>query len=260
MSLANEVENLAVNLRDIREAITERGGTVSNTAGFKDLPDAVRSIPAGDSWYDFFWDTYQDNGAKTDYSNRFSGRGWTNETFKPKYDVITTNAYMLFRYSGIVDLGEALTARGKKIIIDTDVLQYTFNSTLLEVIDGIEFEKPIARFDGTFHYSSNLREIKTPIPIANVVTFNGFDGCAALEEIRFNGIIGIGGANGLNLKAATKLSKASIENIIGCLSTTTRGLSITLSGAAVEAAFGSTSSAEWTNLIDTRANWTIVLI
>ena len=40
------------------------------------------------SAYDEFWDKYQQNGNRTDYYCAFSGRGWTTDNFKPKYDII----------------------------------------------------------------------------------------------------------------------------------------------------------------------------
>lgn len=64
-----------------------------------------------------------------------------------------------------------------------------------------------------------------------------------------------------------KLSKPSITSIINCLSTTTSGLTVTLSKTAVNNAFetsegvadGSTSQ-EWLNLVATKTNWTISLV
>lgn len=40
------------------------------------------------SAYDEFWDAYQDNGNRLDYGRAFSGTGWNNTTFKPKYDIV----------------------------------------------------------------------------------------------------------------------------------------------------------------------------
>jgi hypothetical protein len=62
--------------------------------------------------------------------------------------------------------------------------------------------------------------------------------------------------SGLNLQWSTKLSKASITSIINCLSSTTSGLSITLSKTAVDNAF---TAEEWAALENTKHNWTIAL-
>jgi hypothetical protein len=87
---------------------------------------------------------------------------------------------------------------------------------------------------------------------------NCFNLCESLENIVIEGTIG---QNGLNLQWSTKLSKASITNTINVLSTTTSGLSVTLSQTAVNNAFtGGSTGSEWLNLIATKNNWTINLI
>jgi hypothetical protein len=92
---------------------------------------------------------------------------------------------------------------------------------------------------------------------------SSFTGCTNLKNVVFEGTLG---QNGLNLQWSSKLSKASIESIINALSSTTSGLSVTLSKEAVQKAFetsegandGNTSD-EWLNLIATKNNWTITL-
>ena len=39
------------------------------------------------SQYDEFWDTYQTNGQRTNYTYAFSGLGWTDNLYKPKYPI-----------------------------------------------------------------------------------------------------------------------------------------------------------------------------
>lgn len=216
------------------------------------------------SEYDRFWDNYQQNGQRTNYQNAFSGKGWTVETFKPKYDITSNESYMLFRASGIVgDLGEILKTLGRKLTIRGNI-SYGFNTSEFEIIDGIEFSGVLTNMDAAFSNSLKLREIKTPLLIDANTSINGFASCYALEELRFDGTIG---KNGLNLQWSPKLSKSSIVNIIGCLSTTTSGLSVTVSKTAVNNAFetsegagdGSTSQ-EWLNLTATKPNWTISLV
>lgn len=231
-----------------------------------EMPDKINVVfEAGkQAEYDAFWDSYQDNGNRTDYANAFSGRGWSESTFKPKYDMTVTNPYMLFRYCGIKDLGEAIRNSGKRLILDSNNFQYVFQTTELEIIDGIEFAQTPLNYDATFNNSYKLREIKIPLPVTDTTKLSAFNNCPALEEVRFNGTIG---TSTLNLQWSTKLSKASIENIVSCLSTTTTGLTVTLSKVAVNKAFETsegandgTASTEWTTLIGTRSNWTISLV
>jgi len=52
--------------------------------------------------YDRFWDKYQENGAKEYYRYAFAGAGWNNETVKPKYDIVPTNAGNMFVSNSIL--------------------------------------------------------------------------------------------------------------------------------------------------------------
>ena len=63
--------------------------------------------------YDRFWDVYQDNGKRVSYSGAFYGSGWTDETFKPKYDIVPTKeSIYMFRDSGITNIESALDKQG----------------------------------------------------------------------------------------------------------------------------------------------------
>ena len=71
--------------------ITENGTTTLATAGkccYRNI-DVNVNVPVGDSHYDAFWDTFQRNGERKDYRYGFSGIGWNDENFKPKYDIIS---------------------------------------------------------------------------------------------------------------------------------------------------------------------------
>jgi len=54
--------------------------------------------------YDRFWDVIQQNGERTNYINMFSNRGWTRETFKPKYAICPQSANAIFNTFGTGDL------------------------------------------------------------------------------------------------------------------------------------------------------------
>ena len=94
---------------------------------------------------------------------------------------------------------------------------------------------------------------------------NIFAGASALEEITITGTIG---QNGFSISPCVKLSKDSIKSVINALSTTTSGLTVTLSKTAVNNAFGidvddTTTWAEGTEYYELRHskdNWTISYI
>lgn len=220
----------------------------------------------GDSYYDTFWDAYQENGNVSSYLNRFSGKGWTNETFKPKYDIRPNGGSMTscFYSSGISgDLVEILSEGG--VVLDTSKVtnfNSAFNSTVFTRIGTIDTTGATsnAALTQAFAASVSLKKIdKLILKSDGSQTFNGtFDRCSALEEIEIEGVIG---QSGLNMSACTKLSKESITSIINALSTTTNGLTVTLSHAAVDAISDAEDGVTWWGiLVDSRMNWTIALV
>jgi hypothetical protein len=216
--------------------------------------------------YDAFWDTYQNNGKRVDYSYAFAGQGWVNDNFRPKYDIIPTAASHLFSAGRITDLSELIEKTGVRFGTSkvTSVSYFAQYSSLTK-IPTLDFSS-CADLSYLFIYNYNLREIEKVILKSDgsqKFTNYSFGFNESLEEIRFDGTIG---QNGLNFQWSTKLSHDSILSIVNALSTTTSGKSVTLSKSAVNKAFetsvgandGSTS-AEWLALVGTRSNWTISL-
>lgn len=230
-----------------------------------------KSEGGGDNHYDRFWDAYQDYGNPKDYSMAF-GSSWTEEIFKPKYDIVPTNAYMIFRTNKMnIDLVEYLNDIG--IILDLSKAtntQYMFNGSSFTRIGAVDVSGSTnsTPLDSVFTNCRSLVTIDKIIPKTATGGYNTFSStfgnCNALENVTFEGTIS---TNGLNLQYSKNLSHDSIVNIINVLSTTTSGLSITLSKEAVNKAFETSvdladgvTSAEWLDLIATKQNWTISLV
>ena len=168
------------------------------------------------------WDMLQSYGNRRQYQTAFYGFNGSN--FNPKYDIIASSGYATFSTSTIVN-----------IECDIDVSGAT-NCTAM------------------FSAMPNLKKIKKLICSSACNFASAFNGDISIEEIRFEGELG---QTGLNLQWSTKLSKASITSIINALSTTTNGLTVTLSKTAKEVAF---TADEWNSLIATKSNWTISLV
>lgn len=219
--------------------------------------------------YNNFWDSVQKNGDLTAYENVFSGRGWNNITFKPKYSMQPTGAYMMFRYNqyqgSLIELlkQQNITMDFSKCTSANYCFSYS-QFTEIGVLDLRKFNKnKIAQM---FQGCSKLKKIEKILITDTVGCDSGFASCGALEEVIFEGVIG---QKGFSFASCKLLNKASIESIINCLKVetdTTSELSIGFSLQAVNNAFktaegladGSTSE-EWTNLIATKPNWTITL-
>lgn len=221
------------------------------------------------SQYDEFWDALQKNGTRTDYYYGFSGYSWTAETFKPKYDIrgvrfqstfFVTNTF----YGSLID-----------ILNECGVVLDTSQATQITTLFGYSGLSDIPHIDCSglttlsigdmFNNCAYLKKIEK-ITLKEGVYFgtNAFNACRSLEEIEFAGVLS---TNNVNLQWSTKLNKASIVSLIRILSTSTTGLTITLSKTAVNTAFETSTGAadgsisqEWGDLIIEKPNWNISLV
>lgn len=224
--------------------------------------------------YDAFWDVYQENGERGNYAGAFGGRGWNKDTFKPKYPIVPVGSTVC------------------------DYMFYNFNKISSSTADDLlDFSDVDIDFSGSTRFTNTFQDARIKnlyVDASNATamnsTFNGGNGgyidnltlkvsdkCAAFgatfgymnhtKEIRFTDDSVIAATTGF--PQSTKLSKESIESIIGALSESASGKTLTLSKTAVDKAFetsegakdGSTS-AEWNALGGTnrpRQNWTITL-
>jgi hypothetical protein len=210
----------------------------------------------GKSFYDEFWDNMQNNGNRTDYSYAF-GSHWNNTTLKPKYDIKPLNANACFRQCQVSDLEKQFTDCG--IVLDTSKTRnfgLFFGQSTCTVIPPIDYssitESPVPQMFSGCNQLVTLRKLKVREDLS--YNTNLFQICYELVDLVIDGTIG---GNGFNLQWSTKLSKASITSIINALSSTTSGLTVTLSQTAVNNAF---TTDEWNALANTKTNWTISLV
>lgn len=260
MTIAEKILQLKRDFDEVYEAGKAEGGdtTAAYEQGVADGKQAE---------YDAFWDAYQNNGNRTDYSAAFSGIGWNSKTLIPKYDVVPKVAAQIFaRDSFGGDLAEHFERIGVRLDFSqaTTIVEPFYMTGVTRV--GVLDTRSTSSLNSLFSYSGNKLKTVDCLILKDdgSQTFgnNSFINCTGLTNITVQGKIG----RTVNMQWAP-LSKASLTSVINALSTTTSGLSITLSKTAVNNAFatsegaadGSTSS-EWLNLIATRSNWTISLV
>ena len=176
------------------------------------------------SEYDTFWDVYQENGNKISYRLAFFGSGWNDTTFHPKYP--------MKMYKGQQQMQAFYYFRGTHIDVDID----------FRAVGNAQ----------VFQSASLLKTISKLIVTDEVTYTNWFAGCPALEDITIEGTIG----NDISFPDSALLTKASIESIIGALSGTVTGKTLTVNAAAKQVAF---TDSEWAELIGTKPNWTFSL-
>ena len=220
--------------------------------------------------HDKFWDAYQNNGNRNYYPNGFRGNsGWTKDNFYPKYDIKPVgDAVQLFYAWEIADKHTMdLSARLKEcgVVLDTSQatsLQQAFAYVRFASIPPIDVTGLTSGASLLFGDSRTTKTIeKIIIAETTPINSNWFRNDTALENLTIEGTIG---QNGFNVKDCTKLSGASIVSIIEALSTTTSGLSVTLSQTAVNnMTFPITGNKgtynSWTELEQSKTNWTISL-
>lgn len=220
------------------------------------------------SEYDAFWDAYQKNGERTVYEHGFSGRGWNEITFAPKYDIKPTNVYMMFAGCEIKDIPSSIEKSG--VSLDFSNCSTGFNYLVFNNLETKHFGVIDTRKSDKFgQIMNNARVMKKVDKLIlrddGSQQFNSppFIYCVGLEDFTVEGKVGSGGFN----MSWSPLNKASLTSIVNALSSTTTGLTVTLRLAAVNTAFETTAgvadgstSEEWTALIATKPNWTINLI
>lgn len=208
----------------------------------------------------------QNYGARTYF--RYGFAYWHSDAFYPAHDIAPVgDSAQIFAYvTGTFDLADRLNECGVKL--DTrncTNLTYAFTGGTITHVPEID-TRGLSNVNSVFISSTAL------ITIDNIIlkddgsqTFQSvFDYSRAIENLKITGVIG---QNGFDLQHATKLSRASIESVINALSSTTTGLTVTLSKTAVNKAFETaegandgSSSNDWEWWIGTKQYWTISLV
>ena len=219
--------NYGLKASDITSATLERNGQVVidfsapliKSGEMADKVDKVyeAGIESGkQTEYDRFWDTFQRNGSLVVYENAFGGRGWNAETFKPKYDIRPTAAYMMFRsFGGRIDLVEHLKTLGITLDLSNCTnFQYFLQWSNITRIGEVDIRQ--AKGSATtamFAYATYLHTIDLLKVAETNTTMNVFESCSALQNITVEGVV----AANVGFQNSSKLNDASVDSIIAAL-------------------------------------------
>lgn len=199
MSKSNNLSDFLMSLANKLRQYLKTSDKI-NPQNFEDKIDAVYEAAAQEA-YDDFWDTFQQNGERTAYEYAFGSDGWTNDIFKPKYNIRAAygNHGNIFSYSGITgslkqilnDLGITLSFYQKEgrhyganyVFIGTKF-------TELPVLDFSEAEGNIA-LQTAFSNNPLLETIEKVILPTDCTGYgtNTFQANYALKNIDFGGTI-----------------------------------------------------------------------
>lgn len=213
MSIAEKLTTIAENQQKVYEAGKEEGYEVGKEEGYE----------AGQkSEYDRFWDAFQDNGVRDNYFYAFAGPCWTNENFKPKYDMIldykqnnTNSGQNIFAFATNIygSLKEIFDSSGVKF--DT---QYVRNPTNMFNQTKNITELPYVDLSGTLStasqvfYACGAETIKVTLP-DRALNYNGCFRCSNLKNLEITGTI-----DGTNFSVQwSDLTHTSLMSIINAL-------------------------------------------
>jgi hypothetical protein len=175
----------------------------------------------------YFWNKYQDLGARTGYSYAFAGSGWTDELFEPKFNMAVKNANRMFASSNIENLKALLEKRG--IILDFSNCT-SFTNIISEsyiVAMGIIDTRSASSLNATFGGGTYLKHIdKFILKSEGTQSFSSasFQYLTSLQHVIFEGTIG---TNNFNVQWSINLDKDSLMSILNCLADKTGNTSTT---------------------------------
>lgn len=246
MNIAEKLTTIAQNEQLVADANAE-------------LEEALYSkSEGGKSYYDAFWDAFQQNGNRVEYQDAFARRGWNATTFKPKYNMQPTTAErMFYRFDEgsngpSIDLAARLDECGVTLDFSKATsFSYCFQNAQIKrigVVDVTGCPSLTAIFINTYWLNTIDKLI---IAEHNTFDSNSFNN-SAISNLTVEGVIG----STINFQWSP-LTKASMTSVINALSSSTSGKTATFKKTAKEAAF---TASEWDALISTKPNWTISLV
>lgn len=204
-----------------------------------------------------------DNGTRTYYYRAFQTSAFEEDADFYGLCKPVSAGYMFYGQTGeYLPKGVDMSSLNvSKASAEHNSTMYAWSSKLQEIPD---YNMPaLERYASTYNNCSALHTIQGKIKVNKNTEYSStFTNCTELANIELEGTIG---KNGFNVQWSTKLSGQSIVSIIEALSTTTSGLTVTLSQTAVNnMAFpivgnkGTYNS--WTDLEQSKTNWTISLV
>lgn len=187
-----------INPQDFESKIEEVGESGYNEGWLSGMNEGVTQ--GKQQAYDTFWDNYQSNGNRTIYEYAFAREGWTNETFKPKYNITVDmhNSPNMFSYSNITgSLKTILNENGVSLTFhnsgNTNGPRYMFVGTKFTELPELNFSaaKGNGALASTFSGSTLIETIEKIILPTDCTGYgtNTFYACRALQNINFEGTI-----------------------------------------------------------------------
>ncbi len=247
-------------LLSLANAFRSKLGTTDKISAqsFSDKVNEVYDKGKYDEWSEF-WDDLQENGKRSGYDYAFYGGGWTDQNFKPKYDICTNGNIVRGFYScKITDLAGILESQGLKFDVSKSAnVEALFAGSSITHIPEIKTSSSCKGYSATFSGCGELVKIDKLYFHESMTVGVSFNNCNKLTDITIDGIISV------SFDAQhSPLNTKSIVSIVEHLSDNATDKTVTFKKTAVNNAFGinvddeTTYTQEWKNLRNSKANWT----
>lgn len=178
-----------------------------------EIPGEIENLPDNDH-YDVFWDTYQQNGLRTNYDRSFAGTGWTKALFEPKYKIIPTQGalYMAFAFTSISRIDETVLD-----LTNISVLELSFygSNGRGKSLEHCEIDIPnVRRLQNTFQGNTAIETvvIKQLSPECVIDNYTFYQ-CTSLKNLQLTGAVG----KNLNLSTCPNLTDESVASVLEAL-------------------------------------------
>ena len=237
MSIATEITRLQTAKNDLKAAIENKGVTVGDGT-IDTYAEKVAEIESGgdDSWYDTFWDSFQNFGNRTSYSYAFHSSNatvgaWNKDTFLPKYDFkLDGSSYGMFCYFNhgkeAFDLAKHLEDCG--VVLDTSKASSMgafFENSNITRVPALSLVTNLASLSTNlriFQTCNNLETVDKLIfpETGGVISSACFKNNYALKNIVIEGVIKGYARSTTNIpsfKDSTHLTVESMKSIISAL-------------------------------------------
>ena len=226
MNISEKLTTIAENM----QGVYDKGYSDGNAQGSNTEEAYNEGFEAGKkSQYDTFWDVFQADGKRTNYTAAFYL--WDKSIFKPKYDILPTDASLMFRdFKSEIDMVTYLDNLG--VILDFSACSNFGNFMLWSQISRMGVIDTRSATTISFYAAYLLKTIDLLILKDDGTQTLVWDMCNRLKNITIQGVIG----KSCNMKDCP-LSKYSIESVINALSKTTSKLTVTFKKTAINEAF-----------------------
>ena len=178
--------------------------------------------------YDEFWNAFQANGARTDYHMAFSGGGWTNEIFKPKYDLILSayGGYNMFNDSRLTGSLKDLLENAGVIFNTSNCINFgtMFSGSKFSELPVLDMSKCTAAGNMCLGMTNLVTIEKIIMTETTVTSTTMFQDCVSLQNIVFEGIL----AKSISLASCYQLTSETVQSLINILKDLTGGNAQTL--------------------------------